>query len=72
MSAREPRCRRALAALEVKQEAHKAVDNAAAAGFFTPREVRAALERFLRAVVRVTGGDTLLPDALADALGNNG
>lgn len=32
-----------------------------------PREVRAALERFLRAVVRVTGGDTLLPDALADA-----
>ena len=32
-----------------------------------PREVRAALERFLRAVVRVTGGDTLLPDALAAA-----
>ena len=32
-----------------------------------PPEVRVALERFLQAVVRVTGGDTLLPDALADA-----
>ena len=32
-----------------------------------PPEVRVALERFLQAVVRITGGDTLLPDALADA-----
>jgi hypothetical protein len=30
-----------------------------------PKEVREALERFLQAVVRVTGGDTLLPDQLA-------
>ena len=33
----------------------------------SPPEVRVALERFLQAVVRITGGDTLLPDALADA-----
>ena len=32
-----------------------------------PKDVSAALERFLQAVVRVTGGDTLLPDQLADA-----
>ena len=40
---------------------------AAAAAATPPKEVREALERFLQAVVRVLGGDTLLPDQLADA-----
>ena len=36
-------------------------------GVAPDRDARDALEAFLQAVVRVSGGDTLLPDQLADA-----
>jgi hypothetical protein len=36
-------------------------------GAAVAKELREVLERFLQALVRVTGGDTLLPDQLADA-----